>query len=84
MPVRSWSPTPSSPAKPSGALAEIVSFLRLVADDDTIAIDPKVARSEAETGFRNAALANFMRAYGNLTTRPSRRWASTTTTAPSR
>ena len=53
-------------AKPSGALAEIVSFLRLVADDDTIAIDPKVARSEAETGFRNAALANFMRAYGNL------------------
>ena len=53
-------------AKPSGALAEIVSFLRLVSDDDTIAIDPKVARSEAETGFRNAALANFMRAYGNL------------------
>ncbi len=53
-------------AKPSGALAEIVSFLRLVADDDSIAIDPKVARSEAETGFRNAALANFMRAYGNL------------------
>ena len=53
-------------AKPSGALAEIVSFLRLVADDDTIAIDPKVARSEADTGFRNAALANFMRAYGNL------------------
>ena len=53
-------------AKPNGALAEIVSFLRQVTDDDTIAIDPKVARSEALTGFRNAALANFLRACGNL------------------
>jgi len=29
-------------------------------------IDPAVARSEAETGFRNAALANCIRSFGNL------------------
>ena len=29
-------------------------------------IDPEVARSEAETGFRNASLANFVKSFGNL------------------
>ena len=29
-------------------------------------IDPEVAHSEADTGFRNAALANFMKAFGTL------------------
>src|SRR3546814_18438473 len=29
-------------------------------------MDPEVARSEHETGFRNAALANFIRSFGNL------------------
>ena len=52
--------------QPSGALAEIVSFLRLVADDNSILIDPAVARSETEHRFRNAALANFLRSYDNL------------------
>jgi glutaminase len=52
--------------EPKAALGEIVSFLRLVTDDDSIAIDPKVARAETLTGFRNAALANFLRASGNL------------------
>ncbi len=32
----------------------------------SITIDDKVARSETQTGFRNFALANFMRAYGNI------------------
>ena len=31
-----------------------------------VAVDEAVARSEAETGYRNAALANFLRASGNL------------------
>ena len=52
--------------QPKGALAEIVDFLRLAADDATISIDPKVAHSEMEHRFRNAALANFLRAHGNL------------------
>ena len=51
---------------PKGALGEILSFVRHIAEDDTIAIDPAVARSEQRTGFRNAALANFLRASGNL------------------
>ena len=51
---------------PKGALAEILSFVRQIAEDESIAIDPAVARSEARTGFRNASLANFLRAYGNL------------------
>jgi glutaminase len=51
---------------PRGALAEILSFVRQIAEDETITIDPAVAQSEARTGFRNASLANFLRACGNL------------------
>ena len=52
---------------PREAIAETLQFVRFLADDETIAIDPVVARSETETGFRNLALANYMRAHGNLT-----------------
>ncbi len=33
---------------------------------EVIYIDPEVANSEADTGFRNAALANFMKGFGTL------------------
>ncbi len=33
---------------------------------ETILIDAEVAQSEADTGFRNAALANFMKGFGTL------------------
>lgn len=33
---------------------------------ETVSIDPEVAQSEADTGFRNAALANFMKGFGTL------------------
>lgn len=55
---------------PKEALAEIVAFVRYLSDDPTIQVDEEVARSEAETGFRNVALANYMRAFGNLQHRP--------------
>jgi glutaminase len=51
---------------PREAIGELLRFVRYVADDETITIDDKVARSETQTGFRNFALANFMRAYGNI------------------
>ncbi|GGF66210.1 glutaminase [Azorhizobium oxalatiphilum] len=51
-------------AQPREALGAILRFLRFVADDETITIDEAVARSEKETGFRNTALANYMRAFG--------------------
>lgn len=52
--------------RPKEAIGEILRFVRFVADDDTIAIDPAVATSEQRTGYRNFALANYMRSFGNL------------------
>lgn len=51
---------------PSAAIAEISDLVRRLAGDPGIGIDPEVARSEAETGFRNASLAHFMKGFGNL------------------
>lgn len=44
----------------------ILRFIRQAAGDDTIDVDPAVAASELESGHRNRALANFMKAEGNL------------------
>lgn len=52
--------------KPTETIAEILNFVRALADDPNIFIDQDVAQSEALHGFRNAALANYMRAFGNL------------------
>ena len=52
--------------QPREAIGEIVRFVRFLADDDDIAIDPAVAASETATGHRNVALAEFMRGFGNL------------------
>jgi glutaminase len=57
--------------QPAAAYTDIVNFIRRVAEDKNIRIDPAVARSETDTGFRNAAMANFMRAYGNLNHDPA-------------
>lgn len=51
---------------PREALGEILQFIRFVADDDDIHIDAAVAASEKRTGFRNAALANYMKSFGVL------------------
>ena len=52
--------------QPREAIGEILRFARAVADDESILIDPQVAESESQTGFRNRALANYMRAFNNL------------------
>ncbi len=52
--------------QPREAIGELLRFVRHVAGDESIAIDESVARGEAETGFRNIALANYMRAFGNI------------------
>lgn len=52
--------------QPREAIGEIVRFMRYLADDDTVFVDDDIARGEEETGFRNMALANYMRAFGNL------------------
>jgi glutaminase len=50
--------------KPREVLGDILRFLQFLADDTSITIDEAVAASEQRTGFRNVALANYMKAYG--------------------
>jgi glutaminase len=52
--------------RPREAIGEILRFVRVAANDETVSIDPAVARSEQEHGFRNAALTNYMKAFGNI------------------
>ncbi|HVZ05309.1 MAG TPA: glutaminase [Hyphomicrobium sp.] len=52
--------------QPREALGEILRFMQFLADDSSITIDQAVAASEHRTGFRNAALANYMKSFGVL------------------
>jgi glutaminase len=52
--------------QPREVLGEILRFVRFAADDTAIVIDEAVAASEKRTGFRNAALANYMKSFGVL------------------
>ncbi|WP_315923357.1 glutaminase [Mesorhizobium sp. SP-1A] len=56
--------------QPREALGEILRFIQFLADDDSIIIDRDVAASERATGYRNFALANYMRAFDNLEHEP--------------
>ncbi len=51
---------------PREALGQILDLVRDLAEDSSISIDEAVAASEKRTGFRNAALANFMKSFGVL------------------
>jgi glutaminase len=55
---------------PREALSEILNFLRMAAEDDEIHIDKAVAKSEGRTGYRNVALANYLKSFGSLRNRP--------------
>lgn len=52
--------------EPRVAIGEMLRFVRYLAGDDSIAINEAVAASETATGFRNMALANYMRAFDNV------------------
>src|ERR1700685_545111 len=52
--------------RPREALGEILRFMQFVADDPSITIDESVAASEQRTGFRNIALANYMKSFDVL------------------
>jgi glutaminase len=52
--------------QPREALGEILRFMRFLADDPSIAIDEAVAASERQTGYRNLALAAYMKSFGVL------------------
>jgi glutaminase len=52
--------------QPREALGEILRFMQFLAHDPSITIDEAVADSEKRTGFRNIALANYMKSFGVL------------------
>lgn len=51
---------------PTDTKTEILLFMQKLALDDGVEMDPEVAHSEAQTGFRNASLAHFMKGFRNL------------------
>jgi glutaminase len=53
-------------AQPREAIGATVRFVRSLADDEAIFVDKAVAKSETETGFRNMALAAYLKSCGNL------------------
>jgi glutaminase len=46
--------------------AELLSFVRKLANKEDIQFNEKVAASEREHGFRNSALLNLMKSFGNI------------------
>ena len=46
--------------------SDFLQYVRMLADDESIEYDEKVAISEKSAGFRNAALANMLKSYNNL------------------
>lgn len=56
----------ASACEPGEAINAILRRVRTLAGDDSIAVDASVAWSESVTGYRNAALANYMRSFGTI------------------
>ncbi|MEL6227036.1 MAG: glutaminase, partial [Pseudomonadota bacterium] len=50
--------------EPRETIGEVLRFVRCLSGDESITIDEAVALSEKQTGFRNFALANYMRSFG--------------------
>ncbi|VAW31067.1 Glutaminase, partial [hydrothermal vent metagenome] len=48
----------------------VLNFVRKLADNENIGFDTAVAHSEKVTGYRNVALANFIKSFGNLHNEP--------------
>jgi len=53
--------------QPREAIGEILRFMQFLSGDSSIVIDETVAASEKRTGFRNTALANYMKSFGVIT-----------------
>ncbi len=48
----------------------VLHFVQKLANNEDIAFDTAVAHSEKVTGYRNVALANFIKSFGNLDNEP--------------
>ena len=49
---------------------ELIGFVRNLAGNNQVSYDFEVAESEKKTGYRNVALANFIKSFGNLENEP--------------
>lgn len=45
---------------------QLLEFIKNISNNQNIDINKKVAQSEKENGYRNAALANMMKSFGNI------------------
>ena len=45
---------------------DFLNYVRVLANDHSITYDEKVAASEKETGYKNYAIANLLKSFGNL------------------
>lgn len=51
-------------------IADFLAFVRTLANSKNINYNLNVVNSEKETGFRNAALVNYIKSYGNIKNNP--------------
>nr|WP_230380138.1 glutaminase [Kaistella gelatinilytica] len=49
---------------------ELLQFIRDLTDDHQIFFNEKVAASEMQNSFRNAAMCNYMKSFGNIKSQP--------------
>ena len=52
--------------RPNEVVGNLLRFVRTLAGDESIVVDETVAQAEHATGFRNFALAYYMRSFGNI------------------
>lgn len=46
--------------------SEVINFIKKVSDDSDVTYDKEITLSEKETGYRNMALLNMMKSFGNI------------------
>ena len=49
---------------------DLLQFIRNLAEDEAIFFNEKVALSELQNSYRNTAMCNYMKSFGNITNRP--------------
>lgn len=49
---------------------EIITFIRNLAEENKIFFNEKVAQSEKQNSYRNAAMCNYMKSFGNIKNAP--------------
>lgn len=49
---------------------ELLTFIRNLTEEDNVFFNEKVAASEMQNSFRNAAMCNYMKSFGNIKNKP--------------